>query len=325
MLPDHEWKWPTPADGVLADWELNVWLNYEFARSYRPMVQWVQDLRVTKMRKTHQVGELPTNRREPPRFATFLTKRFPEFPRQPWLKIPPSVRATRLEQMGISKEISLFDQETAQEIDLDIYSYRTAMGDCDYDPRNLDDAAHLMVKINYRRTNKQILRRLAKILAKRRRQLKELHAEKVLYHAKAGIGGWAPPDPTDAVDNRVGVGQQGNAREFFNRMSELSTLRLWVHYGGNLDRLQEASGLRRKKSNWQKPKNAALDMMVRLHDAWKSSFFPPWVMEPLSPKQITVPRSSRLHTKLPRPEGVPATPDEQIIEGDILRVPGCLK
>ncbi|MBI5800261.1 MAG: hypothetical protein HZA92_05970 [Verrucomicrobia bacterium] len=208
---------------------------------------------------------------------------------------------------------------------MDIYSYRTAIGDCDYDPRNLDDAAHLLVKINYRRTDKQILRRLAKIVPKRRQQLKQLHAEKVQHHAKTGLRGEPPSDPTDTVDNHVGVGQHGNAREFYNRMSELSTLRLWVHYGGSLDRLQEASGLHRKKSNWQKPKNAALDMMIRMRDAWEFSPFPPCVMKPLSPHQITVPRSHRLHMKLPRPEGVAACPAEQKIQREILRVPGRLK
>lgn len=73
MLPDHEWKWPTRADGVLADWELNVWLNYEFARSYRPMLRWVRDLRVAKKAQPRQAGELPPTRRSPPPFAISLS------------------------------------------------------------------------------------------------------------------------------------------------------------------------------------------------------------------------------------------------------------
>ncbi|NBR84122.1 MAG: hypothetical protein EB141_09045 [Verrucomicrobia bacterium] len=325
MLNDNEWKWPTRAQKVLADWELNGWLNYEFARSYRPMVKWVLELRSDKKPTPRQEGELPVERRNPPRFATFLVKHFPEFPAHPWLAIPETERRARLRKVGINEHTSLFDQKTVQEIDLDIYTYRTAVGDCDHDPADLGDAADLFVRINFHRTDKQILRRLAQIVTRRREQLKTLHAEKVRQHVKAELRGNPPWDPTAVTHNRRGVGKRENPGVIYSRMNELSVLRLSVYFAGDLIKVQKATGtLRPNSSNWMRLKNSALDMMIRMRDAWCFSFAPPWVLEPLSPQQITVPRSGRLHLDLPRPEGTPADPAEQMIEREVLRVPGCL-
>lgn len=324
MLPETQWKWPTHRDGTLADWELNFWFNYEYARSHRPMVKWVRDLHATK--PTHRpAGELPPTRCNPPRFALFLSKHFPEFPDQPWLTIPQPDRWARLEQAGITEATSFLESSTVQEIGLDIYSYRTAIGDCDYDPGNLEDETHLLVKINFHRSDKQIENRLRQILDRRRRHLKELYAKTVKHHIQKQFRGPPPADPTEPDGVREGVGQRKNRRVYYNRMQDLSALRLFVHFDRDLEQLQLSSTLYVEEFSWQRAKNAALDMMVRLREAWNSSFSPPFVMEPTPPAHVAVPRTSRLRRKLPRPEGKPMDSVECQVEAEILRVPGRLQ
>jgi hypothetical protein len=64
--------------------QLYAWLNYEYARSYRPMVEAVQSIREKRQADPHFA------------FARMLARHFPEFPGTPWSSIPAGIRADRL-------------------------------------------------------------------------------------------------------------------------------------------------------------------------------------------------------------------------------------
>jgi hypothetical protein len=65
--------------------EYDAWLHYEFARSYRPVVDAVRALK-----------RGAAKREDVPSMAWYLHSQFPEFPDTPWVRIPPNLREARL-------------------------------------------------------------------------------------------------------------------------------------------------------------------------------------------------------------------------------------
>ena len=79
------WDFFSDTKRISGDHQLLPWLHYEYARSYRPVVEAVQRIR------NHPADPEPTFA-----FAKMLAKRFPEFPATPWLAISNSRRERRL-------------------------------------------------------------------------------------------------------------------------------------------------------------------------------------------------------------------------------------
>src|SRR5689334_14001851 len=76
-----------PSEWALVSEEVNAWLNYEYARSYGPLMREVLKLRNPKNRSKHEYY-----------FAKYLAKNFPEFPKESWQSINPAIRRNRLQQ-----------------------------------------------------------------------------------------------------------------------------------------------------------------------------------------------------------------------------------
>ncbi|HEY5346348.1 MAG TPA: hypothetical protein VIK62_08405, partial [Verrucomicrobiae bacterium] len=113
ILSPIEWNMKAYLDSV-PDWQLVAMLNYEYTRCFEPLLEKVAWLRRYKLPVWNIADRRPTKNRlvnggfmapkvqdntpQSPifNFAYYLACVFPEFPRVPWVKIPPAVRQSRL-------------------------------------------------------------------------------------------------------------------------------------------------------------------------------------------------------------------------------------
>src|SRR5438128_2910214 len=80
-LPGSEWNFSQ----LPPEWQMYHWLNYEYARTSRTIVQGVLHLRAREL-APREVGTLP-KRSSVPSFAGYLARNYPEFPTKPWLEL----------------------------------------------------------------------------------------------------------------------------------------------------------------------------------------------------------------------------------------------
>lgn len=325
MLAESDWKFPNGKDAKVPVWELDAWLNYEYARSCRTMVRSVLMLRVGHQyhRKNLEDGR-PRMPNGLPQFARFLEHFFPEFPDQAWLSIPETTRHQRLLRAGIDEHTSPFARATVEVLDLDFFTRDVAFGDFDYRVGNLDDERMLLLKVDYRRLDKQILKRIAAILKQRREHLRSLHQHLIAKNKKKGVRAPDPPDPTQPTENRATVGKRHNPLEYYNRMQFLATLRLLTHHEGDTSEIkrQKYSVSYENTIGWNRARNNALNTLLRLQQAWKNCSLPTCPFEMPSGH---FPRGFGLSRR--KPTRVPSSrmdAEEKKALSHILKVPGRL-
>lgn len=325
MLTESDWKFPNGTDAKVPDWELDAWLNYEYARSYRPMVRSVLMLRARREHiRTHPEGNRPSMPNRLPAFAQFLQDAFPEFPKVAWLSIPEATRHERMRRAGIDEHTSPFGKSTVEVLDLDLFTREIAFWERDYQFGNLDDERMLLLKIDYRHSPDQILRRITAILKQRRQHLGSLYQQLIAKNKERGVVTPAPPDPTQPTANRRNVGKRDNPRQSYDRMQFLATLRVLTHHEGDT-----AEIARLKYGNfytapigWNAARNKALNTLIRLDQAWKSRLLP---TSPCELPSGHFPRSFGLSRR--KPTRVPSSrmdAAEKKMASLILKVPGQL-
>lgn len=273
MLAESDWKFPNGNDAKVPDWELDAWLNYEYARSCRTMVRSVLMFRWYRKNREDVRPRMPNGL---PQFARFLEDFFPEFPAQAWLSIPEATRHQRLLRAGIDEHTSPFARATVEVLDLDFFTRDVVFGEFDYRVGNLDDERMLLLKVDYQRLDKQILERIAAILKQRRQHLRSLYQHMVAKNKDKGVRAPAPPDPTQPTRNRATVGKRDNPLEYYDRMQFLATLRLLTHHEGDTSEIKRLkySVSYENPIGWNRARNNALNTLLRLQQAWKNRFLP---------------------------------------------------
>jgi hypothetical protein len=218
-LSRDEWDFTGPqiCKPPLSQW--NDWLNYEYARSCRPIVQAVLDLRSRKINE-REWGSLPPPVNFP-RHAVYLADNYPGFPLKPWLTLPASQRNIRNEPSDQAG--GPFEVDTLQEIDTFDFCDRIATGDIQLDRQNIPDQQYSMFKIDFLRDGKLIEKKFRHWLNRRKREYFKIRAaaeDKIRSQAAM------PPNFPKAVHS----GQSRNKRNYTTSFNQLAALRLLEHF-----------------------------------------------------------------------------------------------
>jgi hypothetical protein len=105
-ISEIEWNMEVTLKGV-PPWQLIAMLNYEYARSYEPILEAVDQLR--NLNKAVQAARKSSPQNTHPPFAEYLVRDFPEFPHTPWVKIDPEERLKRLSKVNINEKNGLYE------------------------------------------------------------------------------------------------------------------------------------------------------------------------------------------------------------------------
>ena len=152
-LPEIEWNFPK----YLMDIKPGEWLcllDYEYARSCRPIVEEVLQVR-RRTPEPREVGTCP-ERRGKFAFSVFLANQFPEFPSQPWFAIARDLRHVRLRRLGFDLDRNPFAGPPIRFHDPNIFCDAIACGDLSLNSSTLDARRLGILEINFTRGPKQI-------------------------------------------------------------------------------------------------------------------------------------------------------------------------
>lgn len=258
-LPGEEWDFTSAAIVKPPTWQWNDWLDYEYARSCRPIVQAVHELRNRKP-PDRECGSLPQNPKFP-RHAVYLAHHYPDFLRTPWLNLPAdqhNFRKDAGDQIG-----SPFDEGALEVVDPFYLAYRIATGDVWLDEQNLTDQKYALFKIDFLREVKLIEKKFRTWLQRRRVEyLKIRAAAEDTIDAKAAM----PPKRRKGAHS----GQANNQRNYTTAFRQLAALRLLEHFQYNYVRCTQETGLYNGRSNtrWFDAANQAAARLVRFNIMW---------------------------------------------------------
>jgi hypothetical protein len=130
-LPDAEWKLAT-ALGGLAPGERSVFINYEYGRSYRPLVEDVLWIRRTAP-PVREAGTQP-DARPGLAAARFWARYFPEFPEIPYSEVDKVERRRRLDALGLDSLSDPYHEAAVLSHDPDIFCSQVGAGDLVMEP-----------------------------------------------------------------------------------------------------------------------------------------------------------------------------------------------
>jgi len=238
---------------------LNPWLNYEFARSCRGIVQCVQKIRADIEQET------------PPVFARFLAARFPEFPAKAWLEIGSKLRIERLRSAGIDPDADPFDR---REEPIEIYDIHDVLdgvsgGEMCFS-RSMTDEVYGVIKINFDHENSTIVKTFEAWLAKRRTELIKQYKDNPVGRENRNFF-----EPHTPPRQRGHGANQSQFRPWFKRLAALRLLQE-MKWDSAADLTQEFldKPLYSERRAWTRAQQEAGDLMLRFTRAWKSRSFP---------------------------------------------------
>ena len=168
-LPREEWEFVGPGTGRIPTWQWNEWLDYEYARSCRPIVEAVLKLRSRKI-TPREAGTWPASA-EFPRHAAYLAKRYQDFPRKPWLSLPATQRnrqSDTLNHVG-----GPFETDTLMALDPFDFAEDIAWGDLWLNRRNVADHKYSVFKIDFLRDKRLIVKKFSAWLEQRQRAYRQ--------------------------------------------------------------------------------------------------------------------------------------------------------
>lgn len=265
FLPDAEWKFGR-LDEWLAPGEWTVFLNYEYGRIYRPLVEDVLRLRDAAP-ISREVGTQP-DQRPGLAAAKFWARYFPEFPAHPYSALAREERRRRLDRLGLD---SLADPNRANAVyshDPDVFFFQIAVGDL-----SLDEGLRrrLMILELKPTRSKKVLRQ----------QVLEL-ADKKFASLQKGDGQFRPL----GADARGSAGQKRNGRVVDTFTKNLAALRLVSSHGWDWRKAANYAQSRRsqvyanKQYVWERAYRSALYLLRRFEAAWKRCYWPEFVLDP---------------------------------------------
>jgi hypothetical protein len=221
-LPKDEWDFTGPQFNKTSLWQWNDWLNYEYARSCRPIVEAVIELRAKKIPELER-GSFPPPTKFP-RHALYLAKHYPDFPLKPWLQLPEPQRNLRKENAG--QVGGPFEEGVLEVWDAFDFAYRIATGDIGLDPKNLTDHKYAVFKIDFLRDKKMIGKKFRLWLKRRQTEyLKNLQKRTEAMNQSPS----RPAIPPIFI-NEVHSGQKKNKRNYVVAFKQLAALRLLEHF-----------------------------------------------------------------------------------------------
>ncbi len=269
-LPNREWDFFSDSKQIPQVYEWNAWLNYEYARSCRPIVEAVRQIR------GDQVME-----KAPYRFAVFLAKNFPEFPVMPWLKMS-AARRGQLRDDGIIPKIDPFEERLPLLVhDIDEFVRDLENGDRVL-TGSLMDQRFSVIEINFNSEDHQIRRAFAEWLEQRRKALLERYRDPSELRSGRTFN---PAIAFQAKPSKRPPGQARNKRQYKNYLKRLAALRQAVFHKDKkgADRFEMFPGGRNfyhDERSLQRAADEAADLMMRFVDVWKYCYGFPFILDP---------------------------------------------
>ena len=218
-LPKEEWDFVGLGTGRIPTWQWNEWLDYEYARSCRPIIEAVLELRSRKI-TPREAGTWPVPQKFP-QHAVYLANHYPDLPRQPWLSLPPAQRnrqSETLDHVG-----GPFEADTLLALDPFDFADQIARGDIWLDRKNVADHKYSVFKIDFLRDKKLIEKKFRRWLEQRQRDYLRTRTA-----AQEKISSLAATPPRFSKDVRSG--QAGNKRIYVTAFKQLAALRLLEHF-----------------------------------------------------------------------------------------------
>jgi len=257
MIPRNYWDF-NPSQVTVG--QLNPWLNYEFARSCRWLMQCVQNIRTGKGQETPSV------------FARFLAARFPEFPAKAWLEIGSKLRIERLRSAGIDPDADPFDR---REEPIEIYDIHDVLdgvsgGEMCFS-RSMTDEVYGVIKINFDHENSTIVKTFEAWLGKRRTELIKQYKDNPVGRENRNFF-----EPHTPPRQRGHGANQSQFRPWFKRLAALRLLQemKWDSAADLTEEASEGHPLYSEKRAWTRAQQEAGDLLLRFTMAWKSRSFP---------------------------------------------------
>jgi hypothetical protein len=230
-------------------------LHYEYARSAKWMADAAQRLREGPSDKSSAPGECS-------KFASWLTRRFPEFPQTPWLKIKAAVRNEKCADLGFSAPWNW--KERKPPLEFINYSDQEFLIFLEEAPSNpIEKDFFTLLKINWQDyEEKEIIAAFSEWLGLRRQQLIRAHDEVV---TKA--------NGKEFNDNRFFIYQRqraatgaGNPKRLYHHyLDQLGIVRMIRGNGGKWD----ASGVVSEKKMADQAELQVAELLRRLQQSWR--------------------------------------------------------
>jgi hypothetical protein len=270
ILPREEWDFFSKKSSIPDVREWNAWLNYEYARSCRPILEAVRQVRGGKPPAAPDY-----------RFAVFLEKQFPEFPKTPWLEISPARRGD-LRAKGIIPENDPFEDRKP----FLVYDANDFVCSVMEESVSLTNSIHgdqfSVFEIDFAFENRVLTQAFAAWLDLRREFLFKKYDQQI--ELRSG-GTFNPKFAFEPRPFRRRPGQAKNKRQYKNYLSRLAALRLVAFHGNWLKAEYDADlhGGRpfyQGQKSWLRAADEAGDLMMRFVAVWKYAHGFPFILDP---------------------------------------------
>jgi hypothetical protein len=273
-LPESEWIFFPKGSSEPLDWQWNHWLNYEYARSCEEMVAAVQQVRKHKIEE-RETGTLPTLLKVP-RFAVYLARNYPKFPKTPWLQLSNEQHARRIEESGSNQAGNPFEEDIIKSYDVADFADDIATGEMNILRGQLRDEKYAVLEIDFTQNNKQIEKKFHDWLLGRRKALEKMFKDSNFLQ-------FVKPSR-----ERMNIGQRGNIRTYKSWFNNLAAYRLMRHYSGVYKKCGDATEEVLGKplyhcvnnSKWLGAQKKAERLMKRFRVIWEHSYYPPFILKP---------------------------------------------
>jgi hypothetical protein len=292
-LPESEWNFFPKGTQPPPEWQLNHWLNYEYARSCEDIKNAVRELRERTVER-RDVGTYPKEFKGP-RFSVYLNKYYPEFPCTPWRELPSAKRSRRtLERVGNDLS-NPFDQDIMKSYDPFIFNDLIQTGEMSLRPGILPDPGNLVMldgkpsphpgelndetfaifEIDFTNTNKRIVQKFREWLTSRRKTIMAQFTESRINRLVT---------PSAKTSRR---GQRANRRTYEAFLNQLAAMRLMEHCNQDYLRCAEITKkingrflYTEEQTSWSRAQDRAKNLMGRFKFAWRHSFLPSFILNP---------------------------------------------
>jgi hypothetical protein len=259
-LAEAEWNL-TAALKTVPEWQWLTMLNYEYARCCRPVIKAVNLLRKAKRNPKCDDKTLP-------RFARYLAKNFPDFPKTPWVQIAETKRVERLEWIGVTSETGFYFTDPAWQIwkffDGEVETLREEL-------TNAEAKSYGVFKIDFSQEDKIIAEQFRTWMEQRRSELTLRPNKKTGCTAGRGH-------------------KKRKCEDYLRTLGGLRALKYW----GNAEKAETMiEGLYTDAHSWKRAEGQAGEMFTRLAVAWKYCATPFDPFDSFDPHRIFPPHSLR--------------------------------
>jgi hypothetical protein len=278
----EEWDFVPKHTKGLTQQDLNLWLNYEFARSSRSIVTAVAAMK----RGTKPRGSF---------FAAFLNRHFSaEFPKTAFHRLPAEKKKATWWQSETGFGEDCFDQNVIQHYDVFDWQRNLLHEETYFDCEVPTSHRFALMEIDFRCKDSKIVNQFKKWLKNRREQLMARYQER--YPGKiTGSGKQTTYTIADRYfedrASKSNTGKRGNSREFVLALKHLAALRLLIHFDFDYFEACEYTQARsqletpeplfcHEETDWHRAADHAVDIFSRFVEIWPESYYPQFILDP---------------------------------------------